>query len=217
MDFTVTKKGYSTAEVDKYIDALKREYGNTIVKQRDRIAELIEENKKAAKELEAYREKSSQISKAIVGAVAKAEEIEHLSRIKYSQELARLKAFHDKWTRYYSQILDEYPLDGKLKAAAQFNKRMDKILSPLGGDVAAATAEPEQEEGEFNPIKKLDEYFASAESESKPPRKAEKETAATVKTAAKKDYADRSESGFSFEEALNPTEDLESILKDLGM
>ena len=33
----------------------------------------------------------------------------------------------------------------------------------------------------------------------------------------KKDYADRSPSGFSFEEALNPTEDLESILKDLGL
>lgn len=38
--------------------------------------------------------------------------------------------------------------------------------------------------------------------------------------AAKKetdDYADRSESGFSFEEALNPKEDLADIMKDLGL
>ena len=155
MEFSIVKKGYAPKEVDAYIAAVKREYESTILKQRDRIKEMLREKEAADKELAAHREKSSQIGKAIVSAVAKAAEIERLSRIKYSQEIARLKAFHEKWTKYYDKILDEYPLDARLAAAE--------------------------------------------------------------KERPTKDYADRSPSGFSFEEALNPTEDLESILKDLGL
>ncbi len=216
MDFTLTKKGYSPIEVEQYIDTLKREYGNTIVKQRDRIAQLLEEKKQSDKELESYREKSSQISKAIVGAVAKAEEIERLSRIKYNQEISRLKAFHEKWTRYYDRILDEYPLDDRLAAAGEFNRRMDKILSRATevDDVAAASSAEQpssQAQKEFDPMERIDRYFAV---EKKTPASAAR---SATETAPRKEYADRSVSGFSFEEALNPTEDLVSILKDLGM
>lgn len=214
MDFSVTKKGYSPAEVEEYITAVKREYESTIIKQRDRIKDLLDEKQAADRELKAYREKSNQISKAIVSAVAKAEEIERLSHLKYSQEITRLKAFHEKWTKYYDKILDEYPLDSKLAAVGEFNRRMDKILSRVGcEDDAAATAEKSEPIGEFDPMERINNYFASAP---KPPAP-EKTVAATVNERPKKDYADRSPSGFSFEEALNPTEDLEDILKDLGL
>ena len=73
MEFSVTKKGYSPKEVEEYIAAVKREYESTIVKQRERIQTMLEEKEAAEKELAAYREKSSQISKAIMSAVAKAE------------------------------------------------------------------------------------------------------------------------------------------------
>ena len=125
MEFSVTKKGYSPKEVDAYLAAVKREYESTIVKQRERIKQMLAEKEETDKELAAYREKSSQIGKAIVSAVAKAEEIERLSRIKYNQEIARLKAFHEKWTKYYDKILDEFPLDARLAAAGEFNRRMD--------------------------------------------------------------------------------------------
>ena len=81
MGFSITKKGYSPAGENKYRPAVKREYESTIVKQRDRIQSMLEEKEAADKELKAYREKSSQISKAIVSAVAKAEEIERLSHL----------------------------------------------------------------------------------------------------------------------------------------
>lgn len=262
MGFSITKKGYSPAEVDEYIAAVKREYESTIVKQRDRIQSMLEEKEAADKELKAYREKSSQISKAIVSAVAKAEEIERLSHLKYSQEITRLKAFHEKWTKYYDKILDEYPLDSRLAAVGEFNRRMDKILSNVGyEDDSAATAkqggqddvrigyisvkadEPEHDTtindllpgadpsspvitGNFDPMERIGKYFAAEKEKQEKERAAKERTAAVNAVAAtvarseqpeQKDYADRSPSGFSFEEALNPTEDLEDILKDLGL
>lgn len=228
MEFTVVKKGYSPKEVNEYIAAVKREYENAIVKQRERIKTLLEEKAETEKELAAHRNKSGQISKAIVSAVAKAEEIERLSRLKYNQEIARLKAFHEKWTRYYDRILDEYPLDARLKEAGDFNRRMDGILSRVehGDEIAA-------EEEESEPLRKIGKYFAEQQANEKAERASTApapETAATAQmpiaraqaatraqAAPKKDYADRSPSGFSFEEALNPTEDLEDILKDLGV
>ncbi len=239
MEFSVTKKGYSPKEVEEYIAAIKREYESTIVKQRERIQTMLEEKEAAEKELAAYREKSSQISKAIMSAVAKAEEIEKLSHIKYNQEIARLKAFHEKWTQYYEQILDEYPLDERLAGVGEFNRRMDKILSRVGDEGAATAApavktvdienkrvEPAKKTPEaLSPIEKIGKYFESEkehEEEKAPeprlsPLERARQTMTATVPAQKKDYADRSPSGFSFEEALNPTEDLESILKDLGL
>lgn len=254
MDFSVVKKGYSPKEVEEYIASLKREYDSTIVKQRDRIKAMLEEQETAQKELNAYREKSSQISKAIVSAVSKAEEIERLSHLKYSQEITRLKAFHEKWTKYYDKIMDEYPLDSRLAAVGEFNRRMDKILSKVGheDDSAAATKaddvrigyinvkadEPENDTtindllpgadplspvitGNFDPMERIGRYFA-AEKEKERLAQEKAKAAKPVKehvaaTKTENDYADRSPSGFSFEEALNPTEDLEDILKDLGL
>lgn len=247
MEFSIVKKGYAPKEVDAYIAAVKREYESTILKQRDRIKEMLREKEAADKELAAHREKSSQIGKAIVSAVAKAEEIERLSRIKYSQEIARLKAFHEKWTKYYDKILDEYPLDARLAAAGEFNRRMDRILSRVETDESAAAktedvrigyvsvkADGEAKDtditelvpdadpsspvltGNFDPMERIGRYFA-AEKERQAHEQKQRERAAAEKERPTKDYADRSPSGFSFEEALNPTEDLESILKDLGL
>ena len=271
MEFSLTKKGYSPKEVDEYIAAMKREYESTVIKQRDRIKQMLDEAAESEKELAAYRAKSSQISKAIVSAVAKAEEIERLSRIKYNQEISRLKAFHEKWTAYYDKILDEYPLDARLAKAGEFNRRMDKILSRVENDETAAgvagdvdvkpPVKPEGDEvrigyisvkaddavgdtgindllpdadpdspirtGNFDPMERIGRYFAAEREKQENAEKA----AAARKTSEKRvyaektvaasgasgDYADRSPSGFSFEEALNPTEDLEDILKDLGL
>lgn len=239
IEFTVTKKGYAPKEVDEYIAAMKREYESTIVKQRDRIKQMLQEKEECERELKSYREKSSQISKAIVSAVAKAEEIERLSRLKYNQEIERLKAFHEKWTKYYDKILDAYPLDARLAAAGEFNRRMDKILARVSGDDAAATAPVAQESavagaqtqeqaGGFDPMDRIGKYFAaereretsvqtSPRQATQQPQTQQASAATAQQNGGKKDYADRSPSGFSLEEALNPTEDLESILKDLGL
>lgn len=241
MEFSIVKKGYAPKEVDAYIAAVKREYENTVVKQRDRIAELLAQKEENEKELATHREKSSQIGKAIVSAVAKAEEIERLSRLKYNQEIERLKAFHDKWTQYYDRILDAYPLDDRLAAAGEFNRRMEKILSRVDDENAATAREVAQETpvssappqrqasvssaqrkasaAPFAPMEKIGRYFDAQKAQQSDVQQTSAQTREPPVAAAKaqKQYTDRSPSGFSFEEALNPTEDLESILKDLGL
>ncbi|MDE7395964.1 MAG: hypothetical protein K2M95_07600, partial [Clostridiales bacterium] len=188
-----------------------------------------------------------------LGAVKKAEEIEKLSKIKYTREIARLKAFHEKWTAYYEKLFQAYPLDDRLAALGAFNRKMDKILSGVKqNDETAATVMPSPTEkarkgkaekkvqigyisvdaddageatdvgyadivpdadlsspvltGDFDPMERINRYFA-----------AEREREREETAATQKEYGDRSESGFSLEEALNPTEDLMDILKDLGL
>lgn len=265
MNFKIEKKGYSAAEVDAYIANLKNEYEEALSKQKERIFELKQSLQNAESAVKAYKEKSGLVTKAIYNAVAKAEEIERLSQIKYDQEIKQLKAFHDKWIGYYNRIMDNYPLDEELLAASKFNSKMKAILDSAeradGGieekppvdkleenyaketerlkdkrigyiNVRTNGADDGDEEnllremlpdgdmdspivsGNFDPIERINRYFASEKSRKKD--RAEK----TEDSDAPTDdiyYADRSESGFSFEEALNPKEDLSEIMKELGL
>lgn len=62
----------------------------------------------------------------------------------------------------------------------------------------------------FNPMERVKAYLSKHGAPSSTKQKKTDEQAAD-------DYADRSESGFSFDEALHPTQDLESIMRDLGL
>ena len=260
MEFKSEKKGYSPAQVDAYIKELKSDYEKTIVEQRARIVELKKDLERAENNIKAYKEKSSLITKAIYNAVAKAEEIERLSQLKYRQEIERLKAFHDKWLSYYNKIIERYPLDEELSAVSKFNSNMRDTLTNLDQksdarpvdrleenyereterlknkraekrvgyiSVAAKDGGKDDEQilremlpdgdidspilsGNFDPIERIKKYFLA--------EKARKNSHPEVEEAAAQDeYGDRSESGFSLEEALNPKEDLEQIMRELGL
>ena len=75
--------------------------------------------------------------------------------------------------------------------------------------------------GNFDPIERINRYFSSEKTQKKEVRKPvekEREISATASAPVFSDeYSDRSESGFSFEEALNPKEDLSEIMKELGL
>lgn len=252
MDFPIVKKGYKPSEVDAYIEKQKAASEETIAAQHARIDELLHSLEEAQKELAVLRGQKDQIGKAILSSVKKSEEIEKLSKIKFAREMARLKAFHEKWTAYYEKLFDAYPLDDRLAALGAFNRRMDKILSGVRpSNETAATLSPERAKqagkgkadkkvqigyisvdadaegatdvgyadivpdadpsspvltGDFDPMERINRYF-----------EAERERERAEAAATQKEYGDRSESGFSLEEALNPTEDLMDILKDLGL
>ena len=81
---------------------------------------------------------------------------------------------------------------------------------------------PDLPEGEtFRPEEMVREYLGNRAKEKEEPAPARKKEKSKKPAAAKKappqDYSDRSESGFSFEEALHPTENLEDIMRDLGL
>lgn len=203
MAFSIERKGYNKAEVDKYIVELRNEYDEKLAEQRSRIFALKNDLVAKEKEIEEYKSKTELISVAILNAVQKADEIQKLAAERYRDEMSALRAFHEKWTAHYNKLLDKYPDDEGLRAIGRFNCAMDDVLSG-GGAV----------------MRELDKQF---ESES-----VRLETLAAGETADEKSdkgsgkkpmlaEREKSDSGFSFVEAWNPTDDLDQIMKDLGL
>lgn len=197
MKFDIEKKGYKKSEVDEYVFALKNEYESKLAEQKNRIFQLKSELTEREKQLAAFKAKTDLISSAILNAVQKADEIEKLAETRYREEMKQLKSFHEKWQSHYNKMLEKYPDDEGLKAIGKFNAAMDDILS--GGSAAMKEIE-KQFDGER-------ERVESAKAEAAPKPQQSKTLAEDAVSA----------SGFSFEEAWNPKDDLSEIMKDLGL
>ncbi len=224
MSFDVKRKGYCKEQVDAYIRGLV----SSSAQKDERIAELTTQVSALKEELSKLEGKRELIVKAIYSAISKAEQIEQLTKTKFDAEIARLKAFHEKWTAYYDKLLKKYPLDDDLIAVGKFNMEMSDTL---GGPQKQLAAEEDRlknkklgsveitSEGEpFDPIKSIKEYLdgssqSTAATRSRNNSNAYKTGIAVMDPA----LAGPSDSGFDFEEALNPTEDLTDIIKDLGI
>ena len=194
------KKIYTKSDFDNYTQAVKREFEQTILRQRERIDELKKSLSEAESKNAKYESQKELVYKAITVALKKAEDIERVSLIKYNQEIAQLKSFHDKWKGYYNRIIEAYPLDKDLVAMSKVNGNITKTLEKAGDIEAQYALERER-------------LIASLEEESA-------QKAASEASAAKQaddDYADRSPAGFSFAEALHPKEDLKDIMRELGV
>lgn len=195
------KKAYTKTQFDGIVEAVKREYEDTLLRQRERIDELKASLSAAEKKIADFEGQKDLIYKAITAALKKADDIERVSLLRYNQEIAQLKSFHDKWIGYFNRIVEKYPIDDDLIEAGKVNGKIIDVLKKTGDIEAQYESERERLVNSVN---------------SEP---AERETAAAVKSAAVKtdDYADRSPAGFSFAEALHPKEDLMDIMRELGV
>ncbi|MCI8612259.1 MAG: hypothetical protein HFE48_00970 [Clostridia bacterium] len=247
MDFKTEKKGYNKSEVDAYIFNLVKNYEQSLARQNGLIEELKMKLDTSESKNKVYRDKESLVSKAITSAVAKADEIDRLAQLKYTREMQQLKAFHDKWLSYYDKILKKYPINDELISVGKFNDEMSRILEKARAQTNQAKAESDKSKetrigytvvdtdkdadgGEsddddifvrdFDPVDRIRQYLTK-EHPKKPQTdeeqpEAEEEDAYGVATE-KDEYTDRSPAGFSFEEALHPKDDLEDIMRDLGL
>lgn len=242
MDFNTEKKGFNRLEVNEYINKLSAAYENVLAEQKQRIFDLKRELTACEKNLEHYRAERTAVSKALESAVAKAEEIDRLSQKKYKEEMEQLRAFHDKWLSYYDKLLKKYPLDDELLSVAGFNRSMEKILSNAGLAGEQYLKERERLEGEqqigyvrvqthgedkvsdedvlkqmlpdlpdgtlasadYNPLERVKDYLNRRDTHQ-------------TKQHKKEEDEQVSDSGFSFEEALNPKQDLTEIMRELGL
>ncbi|MDE7165337.1 MAG: hypothetical protein K2O04_07955 [Clostridiales bacterium] len=190
------KKKYTQTELDSYTDAVRRECESTLMRQRERIDELKKSLAAAERKIAKYESQKELVYKAITSAIKKADDIERVSLIKYNQEIAQLKSFHEKWLSYYNDIIAAYPLDDELIEASKVNRKISDVLT-RAGDI---DGQLEQER------EKLQQSLDGDDDEP------EQEV-----SAADDDYADRSPAGFSFTEALHPKEDLKDIMRELGV
>lgn len=188
MKFDIERKGYNREEVDEYVFALKNEYENKLSEQKNRIFSLKARLTEAEKELEGYRARVDAVAAALIAATEKAEELEKLALARYREEVAELRAFHERWQARYNRLIEKYPDDAELKAESTFNEAMEDILS-----------------GEDASIEQLEAHL---EDEKERLRKRGSKTLAEDAV---------SPNGFSFEEAWNPKQELGDIMKELGL
>lgn len=128
-EFSEIKHGYSPEEVNSYLNKLQYDYEDRLLKQKDRIFELLEEVQSLNSELAEYRAKDEKISEALVNAVAKAKEIENEAEVRYENEIERLKQFHIKWVKYYNEIAELFPVDDNLRSVENFLVEMNALLA----------------------------------------------------------------------------------------
>lgn len=237
------KKVYTKADFDSYTAAVKREFEKTLYSQRERIAELRKSLSAAERKIAKYESQKELVYKAITTALKKADDIERVSLIKYNQEIAQLKSFHDKWVGYFNRIIEAYPLDEELVAASKVNGKIADILE-RAGDIEEQYADERERlkdslDGEFFDDYEDDDELAASDAAAQDDYDEEdeffeddaddEEQENTVVSASEPpreekkekavgdDYADRSPSGFSFAEALHPKDDLKDIMRELGI
>lgn len=196
------KKVYSKAEFNNYAETVRRECEQTLMRQRERIEELRKSLSAAEKRIAEYESQKEIVYKAITAALKKADDIERVSLIKYNQEIAQLKSFHDKWIGYYNKIIEAYPLDDNLVAASKTSGKIAEVLDKAG-DIEAQYETERQRLMSSLQSENEDEFV--------------RETAAATPQNTDDEYTDRSPAGFSFAEALHPKEDLKDIMRELGV
>lgn len=199
------KKIYTQDDLSNYTASIKREYEQTLALQRERIAELRKSLALAERKNADYEKQKDLVYKAITTALKKADDISRVSLIKYNQEIAQLKSFHDKWMGYYNRIIEAYPLDDDLVEASRLNGKISEVLGKADGIDEQYRAERDRLK---ESIESEDDELATEDSAA---------TAPAQQSAKDDDYADRSPAGFSFTEALHPKEDLKDIMRELGV
>ena len=190
------KKKYTKADFDNYMEAVRRECEGTLLRQRERIDELKKSLDEAEKKIAKYESQKELVYKAITSALKKADDIERVSLIRYNQEIAQLKSFHEKWLSYYNDIIAAYPLDDELIEASRVNRKISEVLSRTGD---------------------IDSQYQSERERLKTSLADEDDNAVREQGATDDVYTDRSPAGFSFAEALHPKDDLKDIMRELGV
>ena len=114
--FSLDKRGYNTKEVDDFISSLYLKYEEKLSEQKDRVFALKNELDNTQARLQQYIEKDQEISKALIYAVEKADQIESSSKKLYDLEIKRVRLLYQRWEEMLLQIESNYPKAGNSNA-----------------------------------------------------------------------------------------------------
>lgn len=107
-NFKRERDGYSTHEVDDFLQRMKREYNEKIRRQNEKMFQMNQEMNDLRYSLEVYKEKEKNISKALVKAVQKADEITTSARNVYDLEIKRVQLLYKKWENVLSELRSKF-------------------------------------------------------------------------------------------------------------
>lgn len=187
-----------------------------------RLKSIIEDQRDAIKrlndEVKSHEAKEQSISSAIVFAVERSNQLDNSMHKLYELNIQRSRLLYARMERVLNELYAKYP---ELKKESKLKDMADKFKSVAYGndeDIKAQVANNIASTRE-DPIKKLLKNIIGYIDDKKPVRTmARGQGLPTALDAIASDYASTpSKSGFDINEALNPTEDLEDILKSFNL
>lgn len=207
MDFKIVKKGYDTKSVDEYIKNITADYEERLSLQKERIFALKDELEKSTSNT-AVSEDDMLLS--LYEAIKRAEMVENSSKNLFDLEAKRLSLTYIKMESMLSR-----PSENIFALRQQLLSMIKKCRNTLEQNVL------EQKE-RFIAESKSIKSFANIVSSDKDLQndklnedEEKNEVVLHIKKNSKNDESDYSpnESGFDLREAINPTEDLDEIMK----
>lgn len=225
------KQYYTLNDVEEYVNRLMSESEKIKSVQAQKIEELEREKKQLSKTVDEFKQKEKTINRTLVLAERRAEYILNNTRTRAMIELNRLTEFSVKWEKFFDALDKKYDAKDR-ESFEEFNKELRNILSsftdfsdsldgtkPLSG--IEKTYIEETARIKHKTRNDLDERFAKLlhtfnEKLGEPSAKVQvKEQKPLRPVGASSVYPPKGDSGFDFEEALNPTDTLEDIMRDL--
>lgn len=103
-NFGRENNGYSTREVDDFLQKMRREYNDKLRRQNEKMFSMTQEMNNLKYSLEIYKEKEKRVSKALIKAVQKADEISNSSRTVYDLEIKRVQLLYKKWENVLQEL-----------------------------------------------------------------------------------------------------------------
>jgi len=224
-----TKKTFTRSEVEEYVKKMLTSSELTMSEQKDRILELKKENELLLKEKKEIQEKLKTTQRAGAEQERINRQNQKDNNLQTKMIVEKVQQFGFKWKNYFADLFGEIDALKENSSvdlfATDVNELIEEVIettnfrTSLGEKSVPISAEVCLNEDEWldRKIKKLSgeiKYSLSEESESRYKkvlnRLKNNMVLASTLAAGSSDGA-----GFSMEEALNPKDSLENIIKDL--
>ena len=159
MKFRKVLRGYDPKEVDKYLTETAAKEQEIRVSQKERIAELSEENRALRKLVRQYHADEQAISSSLIASQNLAKNVK-LDADKYSEYvLTRAKIFCASW-RAYSRTLVATLSDEEVRELNLLHRKIENLINTYEGkeveEVAATEADSAKTNDFSNPISRIE-------------------------------------------------------------
>ena len=188
--------------------------------ENDRLRSMLEDQRDVIKRLDAqikaYQDKEHSISSAILFAFERSNQWDNSMRKLYELGIQRSRLLYARMERVLNELYIKYPI---LKKETKLKDMADKFKGiATGRDVSYGEDEISRPHSNEDPIKKLLNNLIAYIDDKKESKTLPRKTGVSSPLDAINNYASTpSKSGFDINEALNPTEDLEDILKSFNL
>lgn len=213
--FPLSRKGYDREAVDGFIALEQAKNDELQLEQRERINALKQENDTLKLQVETLKGREEQIKLALVTATENANRLSQDVKLRYKQELDRLRLFRAKWENAYEQMKERYHFDKDAlnveSVAVSVELELKKFLAQ-DFSLNKCVSDDMMEEHFRREAERLTNKQLNVQNSTQTDSASSSKNAEQLKTklqeAQSKKKADTS-AAFSIEEALNPTNSIQ--------